>query len=97
MSKKLDLDLTSVTPTGPGAQLELDPYLETMVLVIESKNGLGVQYETRGAAQAARHRFYRARIAAQKAGNRSLDAIVITIEDNTLKLRAVGFGKLFEL
>ncbi len=65
---------------------QLDPYVETLVQVLESPRGLAIEYKDKAAATTARWRFYAALKKERGKGNHTLDGIVAKIEGNVLKL-----------
>ena len=67
------------TTITPAATSEESIYVETMMQALEEELGMLVEVVDRKAAQAMRHRFYRARKAAIDRGIKSLDKVSISI------------------
>lgn len=75
-----------VSPPPPPKPVRPDPELEYWLLALESPKGILIECATPKEASAKRFRLYRSRARQQKAGNFSLDPIVIQMDGAFIKL-----------
>lgn len=85
----LEIPLADLAPGGQSSTYSPDPAIETMLRVLESPKGLALSFEDPLAVQRARFRFYRARRAEQKRGNKSFDQLIFTINGTVLEIRRI--------